>query len=523
MSSRNVSFIIHPALGGLDTTKAPTLLAPDQLTIADNIEYFTSGARKKRLGTARYNSSAISGAPTVTALGDFWRFGTSLTPTQKFVAAAGTDIYKDDGDGVWDSLSASWGSNSANVYTTIAQGYAVLTNDLNEAPQKWDQTTLSALTSSTIKFAACSYHLRRLWAIGESTAVTGNANPSRATYTAAGDITDFSGGDTGTFVLDEDDGDRIMGVSQSFRGRLYFFKGPNIGSVHEIDGLTPSTFTRKKITQGVPCVSHGSIITTPNDIFWASRFGFHSLEATDKFGDTQEAFISAPIQSLFNSLNHSRLAQMRGFYHPTRNVVGWFCADGGQSQNNVCFTYNFLLDRWAVWKFTGFNGASVMVGRDPTNTVGRIYVGGYDGFVRKGDQATLSDDNGSAYTAKIKTPVYVRFGDDTTELHEKQYYSITTIISPKGNYNATLSVDIGRETTQTANVSMGGGAALDSFTLDTDVLGGATYDYVESPVIGRGRSIQMTWEQGGVNQDMEIFGYAIRAAVGEGMSLEGSE
>jgi len=490
--------------------------------VADNIEYVTSGARKKRLGTARYNSTVISGTPTVTSMLDFWRYGTSLTPTQKFVISAGTDIYKDDGDGVWDSLSASWGSNAANVHSLIAQGYAVLMNDLNEAPQKWDQTTLSNLTSSAYKFSAASYHLRRLWACGESTAVTGNANPSRAICSAAGDITDFSGADTTPFILDEDDGDRIIGVSRTFRGRLYFFKGPNVGSVHEIDGLKLSEFTRKKVVEGAPCVSHGSIVTTPNDIFWASRFGFHSLEATQKFGDTEEAFISLPIQTLFNSLNHSRLAQIRGFYHPTRNVVGWFVPDGGQSENNLCLVYNFLLDRWSTWKFTNFSGASAMVARDPTNTVGRLYVGGYDGFVRKGDQTNLSDDNGVAYTAKIQTPVYVRFSDEVTELHEKQFHGVTTIYNPKGNYNVTIDVQVGRETLQTSTVSMGGGAALDSFVLDTDTLGGVTYDYGETPVDGRGRSIQITWSQGGVNQDMEIYGYAVRAAVAESMSMEGS-
>ena len=74
MASRNVPFIIHPARGGLDSTKAATLLGPEELTEALNIEYDTSGARRKRLGTNRYNATAITDAPTVTALEDYWRY-----------------------------------------------------------------------------------------------------------------------------------------------------------------------------------------------------------------------------------------------------------------------------------------------------------------------------------------------------------------------------------------------------------------------------------------------------------------
>ena len=49
-----------------------------------------------------------------------------------------------------------------------------------------------------------------------------------------------------------------------------------------------------------------------------------------------------------------------------------------------------------------------------------------------------------------------------------------------------------------------------SFILDTDVLGGADFNYVELPIAERGRSIMIQWSQGGGNQDLELFGYSIR-------------
>ena len=529
MATRNLAYIVHPALGGLDTTKAATLLEPDQLTIADNVEYFTSGARKKRLGTARYNASAISGTPTVTAVADFWRHGTGIGPTQKFVACAGTSIWKDDNDGVWDEIQTLWGTATSRTHITIAQGYAVFSNSNNDIPQRWDQTTLAALTAGTIRFEACVYHLRRLFPIGEQTAHSGTTNPSRSRYCAASDITDFTGGDTGELIFDDDDGDRLVGVSQPFHGRLYFFKGPTRGSVHELTGTTAATFARNKVFTGAPCVTHAGIITTPNDVFWASRYGFHSLRATQKYGDTEETFISRPIQSLFNALSLNRLSQIVGFYHPTRNIVGWNCADAGQVQNNLCFIYNYLLDRWAVWDFTGLNQASCAVMLDPAGTgLGqpRLYFGGYDGFVYEGDQTTQTDANGSAYTARIRTPVHARFSDELTELHEKSFYSVTTMFKPKGNYSASLDVNIDGRTSSTTIALAGGGIGLGTFTLGSSTLGvlggGSPFQYAESIINDRGRSIQVQWSQSGANQDMEIYGHAIRFAPAEGHAMESS-
>ena len=48
------------------------------------------------------------------------------------------------------------------------------------------------------------------------------------------------------------------------------------------------------------------------------------------------------------------------------------------------------------------------------------------------------------------------------------------------------------------------------FILDTDVLGGSDFNFVELPYAERGRSIMVQWSQGGAAQDMELFGYSIR-------------
>lgn len=49
-----------------------------------------------------------------------------------------------------------------------------------------------------------------------------------------------------------------------------------------------------------------------------------------------------------------------------------------------------------------------------------------------------------------------------------------------------------------------------TFIMDTSVLGGSGFNYVETIIEGRGRSIIVDWSQGGLNEDFEIFGYSIR-------------
>lgn len=51
---------------------------------------------------------------------------------------------------------------------------------------------------------------------------------------------------------------------------------------------------------------------------------------------------------------------------------------------------------------------------------------------------------------------------------------------------------------------------LASFTLDSSRLEGVDQEYAETPVEDRGRAIELQWAQGGANQDMELFGYALR-------------
>lgn len=62
-----------------------------------------------------------------------------------------------------------------------------------------------------------------------------------------------------------------------------------------------------------------------------------------------------------------------------------------------------------------------------------------------------------------------------------------------------------------------------TFILDTDVLGGASeFNYHETIIEDRGRSIIVDWSQTTGGTDIEIFGYSIRFYPAEETPLEQS-
>jgi len=524
MSTAYHGFVVHPFTAPLDMTSAPTALSPGGVTRAENAEYVThitqEGRRlsyKKRLGTAAYNATAISGTPTITAMADFWRHGASLSPAQKFVAHAGTQLWKDDGDGVWDSIGTGWGTSDSQTTITIAQGYAVFFNGVDD-PQTWNQTTLADLHGAPVQYGGGIYHLRRLLMYGDAD------NPSRVDYTAAGDITDRTGGDTGNFIFDEDDGDRVMGLSRPWRSRVFVFKGPNEGSIHQISGRTPTSFSKDRLFSGAPCVSHRGIITTPNDVYWASRWGFHSLTATDKYGDTEEAFLSRPIQSLFKTINFTRMHQIVSFYHPTRDLVGWAFPTGSNTQCDTVAAYNYAVGGWTVWKFS-FKVASFMVGLTPITQTPRLYLGGYDGVARAGEQTALSDDSATAISMKIRTPTHLRFSDAASELQEKTIATVTSFVQPTGSYTAALTTTVGA-TSQSDTISLSPGSTdlIDDFVMDESLIGSENELAVAETIVeGRGKGVGIEWTQSGVNQDFELYGYGLRFEPGEDMPLDATQ
>ena len=141
-----------------------------------------------------------------------------------------------------------------------------------------------------------------------------------------------------------------------------------------------------------------------------------------------------------------------------------------------------------------------------------------------GDQSTLADDGSStAYTARIQSPNHLRLGDTATELHEKSFPGVFSIVRPTGNYSANITATIdGRVQSNTISLVAGSSDLIGStFIIGTSLIGSESgTTIVPTPIGDRGRAIQLAWSQGGVDQDFELYGYALAYAPGESLSFE---
>jgi len=98
---------LYPWLGGLNTSQDPIILDPQNLTTADNIIFTTSGSRRKRGGTSRYNTAAIgTSASSVLYFTPYWAVVSNVKRERFVSVTADGKVYRSVPEsGTWSSFS----------------------------------------------------------------------------------------------------------------------------------------------------------------------------------------------------------------------------------------------------------------------------------------------------------------------------------------------------------------------------------------------------------------------------------
>lgn len=524
MALQHSTWIRHRLEGGWATDFGPTVdAAPDQagdvripfLLGAENVDYvFPRGVRKIG-GTLKLNSSAIgSSTTTIAGLADYWRQGTTGAPTRRRVCHAGTQIYADTNDFSFSSLATGLESDAIPNYSTFDDFMIIGSSSTVDVPRSWDQATFQNLAGSPPRFSFSVPHKNRQWAAGVYT------TPSRLHYSANLDPEDWTGGSSGSIDIDPNDGDMITGIA-SYKNELLVFKGPYKGSIHRITGSTPSDFARTTFIRGLTAVWQNAIVPFGDDLAWLSPIGtFHSLKATNAFGDYTQAYLSQPINSWINVyLNKARLKYCWAVNDALNSRLLFGLSRAVTQYNDIILSYDYRfqdppynIGRWA--RRTAYNAASL--GYFVEGGLGserRVYVGGTDGYIRRIDELGRAVDGSTAYTAKVTLPTCTYGG----AWKRKTLEAVGVSQSPKGNYTATLGWTRDGGTQQTTTLSMSGGATLGSdFTWNQSPWGGFgfTHKYTTPEEGGEFRGIQYQLQKGTANQDMEVFDIHAKVSFG---------
>src|SRR3990167_5906783 len=147
--------IQHVIEGGWSTEagpKAPTLaraadmIAVPWLVTAENIVYLRDGWFQKMPGAANVNGTATGASDHVNGCFDYWRSGTSGTPTQQRVIYAGTAVYTES-SGTLSSIITGLVA-SQRPWFEVMNDVLIFAFSGVDVPQPWNQTTAANLGGS---------------------------------------------------------------------------------------------------------------------------------------------------------------------------------------------------------------------------------------------------------------------------------------------------------------------------------------------------------------------------------------
>ena len=499
--------------GGWATDYGPVFPSAEDIIVvpwlmnADNIYFELDGGIHKMGGGVKLNSTVISGSSDVMGIFDYWRSGTGGSSTQKRIAHAGTVVYKEDLDGVWDSLITGLESGKIPCYG-IYNDILVLTSSSSvDVPKKYDQTTAANLGGTPPNFDFFTIHKNRAWAAGV------DSNPSRLYYSALDNIEDWTGAGSGSIDISSNDGGVITGLWGEHKNVLWVFKGPQKLSIHYITGSSPSDFARVPFARGVGASNHNGIVAFGDDLAFHSILGVHSLATTADYGDFKESFLSFPFSSYWQeNLALGRLSFSQAAHYSKRGLVLWTLTTSGQTENDLILgmDYRFTPPRWVRW----FQPSAASLATVVNNNIFELWAGTYDGFTLRLDQRDRNMAD-TSYTARATLP-YINFGSS----HFSKYAAKVFVgFNPGGAYNMILGYTRDNNLQQTATISQAGSEAIlapapagvNEFELDTSVLSGSYFATRSADLEGEFQDIQLEVLQAGSNQDMEVHSIGIHA------------
>ena len=376
---------------------------------AKDIWFTLDGGVEKVGGTSLIGPTI--GSDAIDSMFDYW-YTSAGTAFQKRVIYTGTNLRADDGSGAFATISSTMQLEAKVHFSMYDEDLIVSSTSSAEVPQVYNGVTLETLGTNTPNFAFAEIHKQRLWAAGDMSA------PSRLYYSKTlpdGPRGDWSDADSGSFDINPGDGDEITGL-YSYKDSLFVFKGPNKGSIHRIEGASPTgsdPFARRDfLKHGLPVSSPNGFFEFNDDVgFVASDGTIHTLKSTAAFGDFNEAALSRGINQLIaDRVNRSALFRVDAATSGERGLVLIAIPMDASNRPNkiLAMDYRFDPPRWSILEDYDASSLAGHIDEQRGRRVG-VMIGGSDAGVRRIDETMPRNEaaGGGSYTAitsRIRTP-----------------------------------------------------------------------------------------------------------------------
>ncbi len=498
-----ISYVIDCGQGGMNHNYNVDAIPPTSFVNPSRNINLHEGGRRKRGGTAKVNTTAISGAPTVVGLHDF-----KLSSGAEFLVMATSD------GRLWKNFTTTIATGlTANKLTSFmsADDTLFICNG-EDLPLTWDGVAASASTMTNIPTdwvkPNCPKQFvlhgsgasQRAWALGF---VSGTVYAS-----SASSLTDFSSANVTTIPVYTGDAYGIVGGVE-FGDRLIVFGRRQAYIINDTSESTSGWgYTPTQWSGGA--AHHRLIVRTPNDIVVMADDGtIYSVVAAENYGDYRVASLTRPSHMdvwIRENINLQQIDKFHAVFDPVLRCIYFFMVRSGGANINVALVY--FIDRppeqaWSIHDNqsydSGYKASCSAVVETDTGAY-RVYTGCGSGHVWKLNEVTRSDA-GNGYYAGFKTPNLSIENPRAT----KMFHMGRVVYRPSGAYTMAVNLWVDGQSMSSTTVSVSGtGAVLGEFVLGSDVLGGAQL-YDNSFTIGRiGKRVQVELYNSTAAQDFFI-------------------
>ena len=236
----------------------------------------------------------------------------------------------------------------------------------------------------------------------------------------------------------DDDPDGLTSIFPPFFESLYVTKRFSVYRVVPVGTPGNLLFSVSKITDGIGCISHNAVASSPGNIFFPSDEGVHYFVSSDRFSEIETDDFSKEIQPLWvDETNFRRSKYMWGIYD--RNLKSYLLLFPAFSNNysNDCWGYSLQARKWYRWRLYGQSSIARYVDKSTKKAV--TIVGGLDGRLGLVDQNN-NTDYGNPINIYIQSGIIAPGGSPDDQWG---FEYINPIYTPQdtGKFRVTYKID----------------------------------------------------------------------------------
>lgn len=360
----------------------------------------------------------------------------------------------------------------------------------------------------------------------------GNSNSPHTLYISGlGDQENFDTStgttlaDPGLYQVFSGEADGLIGALV-YKGLLFLFKRPfGVYICNWQDTSQPPIITRFSDAFGI-AGPHAATQVLDDLIAGNNSGSLSSLKATNAFGGLEAGDVLAITKTRNNireNTDPSGYAFQHAIYYPEKQMAYYSArSTSGVNHQDRMIVLDVKTSTPRVLFETKDNPVSLGLRRD-SNKVLRPMYGDPSGYVYLMDQNSRSV-NGAPYVGEFQTP-YIDFSylDQSLASKSKLFDFLEVTYATTGNWNFYVDVYTEGIYVETVTFIQKQGAALDSFVLDRDRLGGVTTQQLRNPLHTTGKTISLRIYNGNANEyfSVERMSVGFRVSAEQNFSSKG--